>query len=80
MNMKNTDNHYKIETHVPIPSSYNRTNTRKILLQLKVGQSITAPHTQANAAKAHATRLNNETNMRFTTRKTDEGCRIWRIE
>lgn len=73
-----------IEDNIPIPEqkqgrSYNRTGISKALKSMNVGQSTLAPD-NAPWCMSRIGSLSVQTGMRFTTRTTDEGLRIWRVE
>lgn len=74
-----------IEDNIPIPEEkqgrqYRRTGISKALKSMSVGQSTLANGTAASWALSRIGSLTVQTGMRFITRTTDDGLRIWRVE
>lgn len=79
-------NEIKIDNDIPIPPKAGRAISEKsiliqrTLLKLEAGQSFEIPTTRAASMRLMVSRLSKITDKTFSTRTTQNGIRVWRIE
>jgi hypothetical protein len=74
---------YKIEHNIPIPAvkKVGRNGaTDYRLREMAIGDSIAVKHRYVNSVSSAVSRLQARSRLQFTTRRTEAGVRIWRVE
>ena len=74
---------YTIEHNIPIPAvrkAGRNGATDYRLREMAIGDSIAVKHRYVNSASSTVSRLQARSWLRFTTRRTDAGVRIWRVK
>ena len=66
-----------IEKNIPIPASARSTKWKQLTSRMETGDSVLV-ETRNQACGLIASARFLPTDMKFTTRKTDEGIRVWR--
>lgn len=71
----------KIDKKVPIPDRFNRSENAKVIAKMKIGDSVFFSNKDIKIGRRFiGCAVQTFRKWRFTTRTTNEGIRIWRIE
>jgi len=68
-----------IDTNVPIPTTKKSGQFMHLLREMKVGDSILVPDRTTAQVSSPIAIVSRERSSKFTSRKAEGGCRIWRI-
>ena len=70
---------FKIEKDIPLPDRIGSGRARKYpFSRMEVGDSFFAP-VAGNRIHSAVSQFSKRTGMKFTVKKVDGGCRVWRL-